>query len=127
MSSLSSVVSEGSPGSALAIVGVALPLLEAASALALERVRGRFGGGFVESTEVADFLCLLVDTDTGTAESSASSPEASRDDGWRRSAVDDFLIAVGSVLVRFLLVEPVDEGDDILPERWAECQSTIAA
>ena len=110
MSSLCSVVSDCSPGSALAIVGVELSLAEAASTLTLERVRGRFGGGLVES---ADFLCLWLDVGIGTAESPASSPEASREDGWSRSAVEDFLIAVGRVVVRLRLVEPADEGDDM--------------
>lgn len=44
--------------------------------------------------ELEDFLCLELEV-TGTAESSASSSEASRDDGCRRSAVEDFLMLVG--------------------------------
>ncbi len=75
---------------------------------------------------------------SGTAEPAASSPEASRDDGCKRSVVDDAGIAVvGSVDLRFRLAvpDPVDDGEDItagviglianwlLPER--QQQSTL--
>ena len=47
------------------------------------------------------------------AESAASSPEASREDGWSRSAVEDCLIEGWKVEVRFLFPEPEEDGDDI--------------
>lgn len=110
-------MSDGSPGSALAMVGVDVPLFDAASALAIDRVRARFCGGLVVSIALDTFLYLLLDVGIGAAESSASSPDASRDDGWRRSAVDDCLIEVGRVVVRFRLLEPAEEGDDISSKR----------
>jgi hypothetical protein len=95
MSSLSSVVDDGSPGSSLLIVGtstfkpmllelVVCELLVAAAARA--RVLGRFvGGASFESIELADFLCLEV----REGDSAASSAEASREEGCSRSAVED--------------------------------------
>ena len=78
---LASVVSDGSPGSSFWMLGTAKSWLDAFSAaVAVERVRGRFEGGFVDSTDVETFLCLAPD-DACAAESSASSPDASRDEG----------------------------------------------
>ena len=72
ISILASVVSDGSPGS---------PFAAAFSPAVLARVRGRFTGVLVdESTEAEDFLCLMILL-TCAAESPASSPDASRDDG----------------------------------------------
>ena len=91
---------------------VAVPLLiELSGAAALDLVRGRFAGGLPVSACSVDFLCLLLVTSC-EAESAASSPEASREEGWRRSAVEDGLIEDGSGL-RFRLPEPEDEGEDM--------------
>lgn len=57
-----------------------MPLFVAASVVVLDRVLGLLVGGVVVSTDGIDFLCLLLVT-SWTVESSASSPEASRDDG----------------------------------------------
>ena len=115
MSALSSVVSDGSPGSSLLMLGMpAGPFSRVDSAVTVDRVRGLlFGGLLVASRELVDFLCLeLVKAAAG--ESSASSPEASRDDGWSRSTVEDFKILLGRCALRFRLLEPPeDEGEDI--------------
>lgn len=65
------------------------------SVVTVDRVRGLLLGGLlVESREIVDFLCLeLIKAAAG--ESFASSPEASRDDGCSRSAVEDFKILLG--------------------------------
>jgi hypothetical protein len=70
MSTLASVVSDGSPGSCVAPTPFTTfsPLDE----------RRRFEGGFVESIELPAFLCLRL-VDSG-AVVSPSSPDASRDD-----------------------------------------------
>ena len=95
-----------------------MPLLVAVSAVALDRVLGLFAGGFVTSTDGADFLCLLLVT-SWTVESSASSPEASRDDGWSRSAVDNCLLVRATCVVRFRFDDPADEGEDMSNSvRW---------
>lgn len=88
------------------------PLLVGPSA-ALDLVLGRLLDALVESVDAADFLCFMLVT-AWEAESAASSPEASRDDGWRRSAVEDCLVELCRVEVRFLFPEPDDEGDDII-------------
>lgn len=99
--------SEPSPSSSITV-----PLLAKFSgAAALDLVRGRFAGGLPASACAADFLCLLLVTSC-EAESAASSPEASREEGWRRSAVEDCLIEDGAGL-RFRLPEPDDEGEDM--------------
>lgn len=79
MSVLASVVSDGSPGSSLLMIGMTIVALAAFSA-ACELFRGRLLGGLGNSCEVAGFLCFIVVT-SGTAEPAASSSEASRDDG----------------------------------------------
>ena len=96
--------------SPLLILGIA-PLVVGPS-VALDLVLGRLLDALVESADTADFLCFILVT-AWEAESAASSPEASRDDGWRRSAVEDFLVELCRVEVRFLLPEPDDEGDDM--------------
>ena len=88
-------------------------MLVAVSAVAVDRVLGLFVGGFAESTAGADFLCLRVVT-AWAVESSASSPEASRDDGWSRSAVDNCVLACARFVVRFRFDDPADEGEDIV-------------
>lgn len=103
MSALASVVSEGSPGSSFVWDrgAVVLPLLRVDgkedSDATIDRVRGRFVGGGalllllllgVEEDSTC-FLVCLTDDDVGAAESSPSSPEASREDGWSRSVVED--------------------------------------
>ena len=97
-------------GSALLMLGLA-PLLVGPSA-ALDLVLGRLLDALVESADAVDFLCFMLVT-AWEAESAASSPEASRDDGWRRSAVEDWLVVLCRREVRFLFPEPDDEGDDI--------------
>ena len=82
------------------------------SVVALDLVLGRLLGGFAESVNAVVFLCLLLVLIWG-AESAASSPEASREDGCRRSAVDDCLIEVWNAEVRFRFPDPDDDGDDI--------------
>lgn len=96
-----------SSASALLILGIA-PLLVGPSA-ALDLVLGRLLDALVAS---ADFLSFILET-AWEAESAASSPEASRDDGWRRSAVEDCFVEFCNVEVRFLFPEPDDEGDDM--------------
>ena len=94
--------------------------------MAVERVRGLLVGGLLdESREADDFLCFeLVIAVAG--ESSASSPEASRDDGWSRSAVDDFKIVLGRWELRFLLPEPADDGEDMFT-KTAYAESYVEA
>lgn len=112
MSVLASVVSEGSPGSSCWMLGIAMPLLEAPSLAALDRVLGRLLGGLLESLDGADFLCLPL-AEFCAVESSASSPDASRDDGCWSSATEDFFITVGKVELRFRFPDPEDDGEDI--------------
>ena len=83
----------------------------ALSLVTLDRVRGRLAGGLVESIEAEDFLCLVVALGR-VAESSASSPEASRDDGCSKSFGTD----VGAAL-RFRLPVSEEEGEDITVAR----------
>ena len=93
------------------------PLVVAVSAVATDRVRGRFAGGFVESTEVTAFLCLVVED--CMPDSSASSPDASREDGWSKSAVEELfsMAAVSAFLLRF--ADPEDDGEDIV-HQWQQ-------
>lgn len=88
-------------------------LFVAVSAVVLDRVLDLFVGGSVVLTDETDFLCLLLVT-SWTVESSASSPEASRDDGWSKSAVDNCLLIWATCVVRFLFEDPADEGEDML-------------
>ncbi len=91
---------------------IAVPLLaELSAAAALDLVRGRFAGGLPVSACTVAFLCLLV-VISWEAESAASSPEASREEAWRRSAVEDCLIDEGAGL-RLRLPEPEEDGEDI--------------
>ena len=103
-----------SSASALLILGIA-PLLVRPSA-ALDLVLGRLLDALVRSADAAYFFCFMLVT-AWEAESAASSPEASRDDGWRRSVVEDCLVELGRVEIRFLFPEPDDEGDDIVVRR----------
>ena len=114
MSELASVVSDGSPGSSLFILGIGVPLLELLSAIALDRVLGRLAGGLVESMDIVDFLCLAIVGACVEVSSAASSPEASRDEGCCRSTVEDFFIPEARFAVRFRFPEPDDEGEDML-------------
>lgn len=67
-----------------------MPLLEIVSA-ALDFVLGLFGAGLLDPTESMAFLCLTPIEMVGTLESSvASSPDASLEDGCRRSTVEVF-------------------------------------
>lgn len=107
MSSLASVVSEGSPGSSVLIVGKS-----AGSALSAARVRGRLLDCLVESIELFPLRCFTA----RAGESSASSPDASRDEGCCDSAADGFKYVV--LLLdspRFRLLElAVEDGDDMV-------------
>ena len=105
ISVLASVVSDGSPGSSLLML--AIPLPTQLSLVALDRVRGRLAGGLEESIEAEDFLCLVVVLER-VAESSASSPEASREEGCSKS----FGTEVGAAL-RFRLPVSEEDGEDI--------------
>lgn len=87
ISALDSVVSEGSPGSSLA---VSLSTDDASrSPLVARRVRGRFDGGTVlfDSFPIGAtfFFCFPTGVSRAEADSSPSSPDASRDDGCGRS------------------------------------------
>lgn len=64
----------------LSSASLSAPLIAEASAVALDFVLGRLLGGLAESKEAFAFLCLLLVIVCG-AESAASSPEASRDEG----------------------------------------------
>lgn len=115
ISVLASVVSEGSPGSSFWMLGMAAPLpVIALSAVTVDRVRGRFAGGWAVSIEVAAFLCL--EPEGGPVTSVVSSPEASRDEGWRRSVVEFFIARGIAFLLR--LPDPEEEGEDITERRW---------
>ena len=105
----SSIVFSLSSTSALLILGTG-PL--AGPSVALDLVFDRLLDTLLESADSADFLCLILVT-AWDAESPASSPEASRDDGWRRSAVEDCSVKLCRVEVRFLFPDPEDEGEDI--------------
>ena len=107
----SSIVFSLSSGSALLILGIA-PLVVGPSA-ALDLVLGRFLDVLVESAIASYFFCFILFT-SWDAESAASSPEASRDDGWRRSAVEDCSVELCRVEARFLFPEPDDDGDDMV-------------
>ena len=106
----SSIVFALSSMSTLLILGIALLLFGPSAALDL--VLSRLLIAPVESADAADFFCFVLVT-ASEAESAASSPEASRDDGWRRFAVEDCLVELCRVEVRFLFPEP-DEGDDMV-------------
>lgn len=87
MSLLATVVSDGSPGSSLLIAdgsSVAAPLAGVWSVV-VELLRARLDGGTAAAdvTFPAGFLGWGL---VGPVDSSPSSPEASREDGWRRSA-----------------------------------------
>ncbi len=105
----SSIVFSLSSVSALLMLGIG-PLVVGPSA-ALDLVLGRLLDALVESADAADFLCFML-VRAWDAESAASSPEASRDDGWR-SAFEDCGVEVGRVETRFLFPEPADEGEDM--------------
>jgi hypothetical protein len=84
------------------------------SLVAVDLVRGRFEGGLAESVELVFFRCLRFAL-AGAAESSASSPDASREEGWRRSAVEDLGMLVGKADALFLLAElPEEDGEDMV-------------
>lgn len=113
ISALASVVSDGSPGSSKFMAGGSPLLLwvAASAAAAFDRVRGRLAGGLFESIELVALRCLVL----LAGEVATSSPEASREDGWRRSVVEDLSCCVGRSLVRLRLAElPAEEGEDML-------------
>lgn len=64
----------------LSSASLSSPLVMEASAVAFDLVLGRLLGGLVESKDAFAFLCLLLVMVWG-AESAASSPEASREEG----------------------------------------------
>lgn len=74
-----------------------VPLGAAAEASPEDDFRARFEGGLGAPVEVTSievcFLFLLAVGVIGSVESSPSSPDASRDDGWRRSTVDDLAMS----------------------------------
>ena len=112
MSVLASVVSDGSPGSSLLMLVPDTPSFETLSASIVDRVLGRLAGGFIPSTIAVDFFGLKFVL-LGAAESPASSPEASREEGWSRSAVEDWAIDFERVDARFRFPEPEDDGEDM--------------
>ena len=77
------------------------------------RVRGRLLGGFEESIEVEDFLCFPPVLVAVVVLSSASSPDASRDEGCSNSAVVEFLTDFSVDGARLRFPEPEDDGDDM--------------
>ena len=81
--------------------------------VAVDRVLGRLLGGLLESLDGAGFLCFPLATSCAV-ESSASSPDASRDDGCWSSATEDFFIPVDSVELRFRFPDPEDDGEDMV-------------
>lgn len=93
-----------------------MSLLEAPSLVAADRVLGRLLGGLLESLDGAGFLCLPL-AEFCAVESSASSPDASRDDGCWSSATEDFFMPVGRVELRFRFPDPEDDGEDMLTSR----------
>jgi hypothetical protein len=91
MSLLAGVVSDGSPGSSLLIAEASLaasPLLDAAPARPspTEAFRARFEGGILDEGFKDEGAAEPVD-------SSPSSPDASREEGCRRSVVDDLAMS----------------------------------
>ena len=87
ISALASVVSDGSPGSSTFSIGESTDVLAAGpSGATLERVRGLFAGGLLASIEAAPFRCFVL----RVGEAATSSPDASRDEGWSKSVVEDF-------------------------------------
>ena len=82
ISAESSVADDGSPGSSIAFEESSPSPFDSP---ALDRVRARLDGGTWVSLDERCFLCRVLDE----GDSASSSPEASRDDGWSRSAVDD--------------------------------------
>ena len=98
------------------MLGTIISLLEtssfAAAMAVLDRVLGLLAGGLPESTEVVAFLCFAP-AGICAVESSASSPEASLEDGCSRSVVEEFVTVAGRSLFLFLLPELRDDGDDI--------------
>lgn len=95
------------------------------SAAALDFVLGRLWGGFADSADAVVFLCLLFKT-AWDVSSAASSPDASREEGWSRSAVEDCLRDGWIGDVRFLLLEPDEDGDDILQSVSRVIPMTVA-
>lgn len=105
-----------------------MPLPGIDSPVAADLVRALLAGGF-KSPDKAVFLCL-VPAGIGVVESSASSPDASLEEGCSRSAVDDLARSSGAPGLRFRLAEPEDEGEDIdalefRDERWTRYMDSI--
>ena len=114
ISTLAPVVSLGSPGSLRSTLGsLTPPSAEDSCVLIAVRVRGRLLGGFEASIEVEDFLCFPPVLVAVVVLSSASSPDASRDEGCSNSAVVEFLTDFSVDEARFRLPELEDDGDDI--------------
>jgi len=77
-----SAIESLSSASALSVLGtVPLLILLMGPAVAFDLVLGRLFGAFVVSLDATDFLCLTPLVTACEAESAASSPEASREDG----------------------------------------------
>lgn len=109
MSLLATVVSEGSPGSSFAAP------LAVGTLPSPEDLRTRFGGGTEPAASIEDCFLGLFDGAAGLVDSSASSPDASRDDGCRRSVVDDLGMSSGRAWEGLRLRFPaIEDGDDIL-------------
>ena len=109
MSLLATVVSEGSPGSSFAAP------LAVGTLPSPEDLRTRFGGGTVPAVSIELCFLDLFDGTAGPVDSSASSPDASRDDGWRRSVVDDLGMSSGRPWEGLRLRFPAwEDGDDML-------------
>ncbi len=85
------------------------PVVAAAAAAA--RVRGLLlGGASFASLELVDFLCFEI----RDGDSAASSVDASREEGCKRSVVEDLRRSEAIWVVRFRLAEElVEEGDDM--------------
>lgn len=98
---------------------------EVVAVAVLARVLGRLlGGASLESSQLAGFLCFEV----RDGDCAASSADASREEGWSRSVVEDLRRSEGIGVVRFRLAEePVEDGDDMetgplgncLPYEWS--------
>jgi hypothetical protein len=95
-----------------------VPLLFIVST-ALLLVRARLLGGTVESTELL-VACFLRRRLCVGASSASSSPEASREDGWRRSVVE----RAPSPAVRLRFADEVDDGEDMAARRIARVRSS---
>lgn len=116
---LASVVSDGSPGSSLLIAAAEAGMPLCVPVLMVEspvRVRARFTAGALvdaASGKAENFFCVPSEV-SATVESSPSSPDASREDGCMKSAVDDFGgLAARWVELRLRLLRLLEDAEDI--------------